>query len=104
MPHLEDFGGQVRASLTVPDGRSTKPLPGMTDPLIVVTLIFRRPSGATEEKTATVLDGKNAIIAWLVPEGFFDEEGGWEWQARVTKEGVLQYSSDVEQFLVYPNL
>jgi hypothetical protein len=95
--HIDEWGGRFTVCLEKAKGK----------PFIlteaIVDFLFWRPSGSVVAVSATVDAPKKGTAYYVIPEGFLDEVGVWQWQARVSTSDGLFYGQKKE-FAVYSHL
>ena len=93
-----DIGTPIR--VTIEDDEGAVDVSAAT----TLQLIFRKPSGAILEKTATLVgDGTGGVIQYPLAGGDVDEAGNWRVQAKVVI-GTGTWRSTWHEFEVKPNL
>lgn len=96
--HEGDYG--TTFDIELHDGDAT------VDPAVFTTqtFIFRRPDQTTYERTAVdYISSSGSFLRYTTGSGDFNQAGQWALQARVG-DGIGQWSSEVREFTVYPNL
>lgn len=102
--HVDEFGTRVIARIRVDSGpRCSTPL-DLTD--AKVFFLFTKPSSSIVEVEASFVGAASKGIAeYVVPEGFFDEVGSWQWQIRIEADANAgQWWSALESFVLDEHL
>ena len=100
--HIDEFGTAITATLRVADGTRCSTAFDLTG--CTVTFLFRRPDGEVVEEAATIKGSpKKGIAEFIVPDGFLDLVGGWEWQPHIVHADG-EWWGNVESFVVDDHL
>lgn len=99
--HVQKNGIGIKFLATIVEDGALKPLQSAT----VKKMLFKKPSGATLEKTAEFeTDGSDGKIYYITVAGDLDESGArWEVQGYVVYSGVEVYS-EKKGFIVGDNI
>lgn len=97
--HLNDVGTEFRVTILDEDNVAVDVSAAST-----LSLIFKKPSGTSSTKTATLVnDGTDGLIKYVTESGDLDEIGTWKIQAYfVSLNG--SWKSNFKSFKVHRNL
>lgn len=99
MSQVGDIGTTIKATIVDQDGTALDVSAATT-----LQLLFLKPNGVLETKTATLTgDGTDGIIQYVTIADDLDVPGVWKSQGYIVDAGK-QHKSSVDTFHVKPNL
>jgi len=93
-----DFGATVRVTVTQQDG----PPRDITNDTI--TFRFKKPSGTTSDKGASIVTAASGICQYVIESGLLDESGTWRIQAVLVNGSTSTFRTEIGEFVVEENL
>lgn len=99
MSQVNDIGTTIKAAIVDQDGNALDVSGAST-----LQLIFLKPNGVQETKTATMTSGgADGIIQYVTVSGDLDVPGIWKSQGFIIDAGK-EHKSSVDVFHVKPNI